>query len=688
MRTATLANLSPLPRRHWGVVTFPAELVASFGVEATFVAGGRRWRAVRGRTHGCRTIYRVRAELTGSELTTGQLVNEPHADATSAHLPHRWVGDDVGALIPKFGVRVQDGLAVRDHWAEDIEALELIEASPAHQRWRLLRRIPELGVYFEWWADVLHDDPAVPIFGKMVWSHRADSRPNRVFQFLAIESGELIAFDFARRHGMLEPMALPNGRGWLHVLNREPVNLQDGAGLPFSGSVLAFVQNDLGAIDDPSVMDSELANLRAAALGPVFGVSHEWEGRFLANRNLPRFRTPKTRDDAGWQAFLASMLAIAGWTAPREFGSLPSPGSTGDQEDFGATKGTLATVHHDPRAILRMRYSAQAEILRGVQHYEDTGRPLRAQDHPNWVTWSGGTHWHPAVSQDRLGKMTSPAPVGTGYLPHDDQHRSHNLFAAYIALGDDPFADDLVRHLATIDEAAYRVKFPQFGVDAARAQGRVAQALAQLASVVDATTASRLRGVALARLGPILTNPLLSVAGPMRVLAYGDADGRKDVFKPDGTRGPWVSLWEHGLGIVGLYVAWKELQSPELLNVVRKLAETLARFGCFLHTPAPVEGQPTPTPQWWSVADILWTGGDAPAAGLQVGSRAIVAEPGIGGVLGWLFAGMLVAREVLGPDHELAPKLRAYTDAITGQLESDNRREAEWWAVVRSVVSD
>lgn len=679
MRTATLANISPLPRRHWGVLTLPTALAAGLGTEATFVANdGRRWRAVRGSTKGCRTVYRVRAQLAGSELVTGQLVAEPHPEA-AAFAPHRWVSDDVNELLPKLGVRVLDGLGHRDYWTTDTLALELIEQSPAHQRWRLLQRIPELGVYFEWWGDILHDDPVLHVFGKMVWSHRADSRPNRVFQFVAVRAGELIVLDYTKRHGGGDPMAMANGE-WMSVLNREPVNLQDGAGLPFSGAMLAFISNSFGTPTDPAQGDADLANLNAAARGPVLGVSHEWEGHFMANKNVPRFRTAKPRDNIGWQGFLQRLLDFAGWTAAREFGSNLQPGGTGDQEDFGATKGTEAVTQFDPRFVYRLRYSVQAEILRGIQHYEDSGNPLRAQDHPNWVTWSGVTHWHPNVSTDRLGKTSSAIAVGTGFVPHDDQHRSHNNLAAYIALSDDPFADDLVRHLATVDEAAYRVKHPTFGVDAARAQGRVAQALAQLASVVDEPTAARLLAVANARLAPINTNPTLNVPGPMKVLSWGMPDNRKQVFNPDGSLGRWVSLWEHGLAMVGLYVNWKHTKHPALLQTLRTVAETMARFGCFLHEPA---GQP---PQWWTVGDILWTDGAAPAAGVVAGSTAIVAAPGAGDVLSWAFAGLLVAREVLGPSHELAPKLAAYTNAITGQLESNNRRTAEWWAAVQSVA--
>ena len=74
---ATLTNLSPLPREHWAVVTFSRALVANLGVECTLLCdNGARWRAVRGRTVGARTTYRVRANMGGSETMRWELIKD------------------------------------------------------------------------------------------------------------------------------------------------------------------------------------------------------------------------------------------------------------------------------------------------------------------------------------------------------------------------------------------------------------------------------------------------------------------------------------------------------------------------------------------------------------------------------------------------------------------------------------
>lgn len=669
----TLANVSSKPRRHWAIVTLPTTLALTLGPEACLEApDGRRFRMVRCRVAGGRTVFRVRATLQGREIVTCSVLDVPHE--VEPWLPHAWTSDNIPALLPQLGVRVQNGFETSDHWTEGFHSVDQIEKSAVHERWRVVRRIPALGVHFVWWADILHGDPVIPVWGKMVWSHRADPSPAKTFQFFAIRAGEVIAFDFAKAHGISDTIFDP-ATGWLRVMNREPVTLQDGAALPFSGSMLSFTNHTVsGMPGHPSDLDPDLANLYAAIEGPVVGVSHDWAGKWLANENVPQAEPsvlPST--NLTWAAFLDRIASFGGWAAVREMGSGLYPGQTGDQEDFGATKGTEAVTQFDPRWIYRALYSMQVDALRGFNHYEDNGEPLRAANHPNWWTWSFGTHWHTGVSPDRLGKVSSPIPMGTGYSGWDDQHRTHNNLAALIALTDDPLLEDQVRFMVEVDRAAYSVR--ALYIDAARAQGRTAGALAQLISVLGEADADALTEVMLQRLVGINSNPTLSVPGPMKVLSWGMPDGRKNVFLPSGERGRFVSLWEHGLAMVGLYAAWKLTKTPTLGNTLRKVAETMAEFGCFEHGGT-----------WWTVGDILWSDGETPPQGLVPGSTAVAAEPGIGGVLGWTFAGMLAAREILGPTHSKAPKLNAYIASVTGGHLAGDRRQAEWWATVRSVL--
>lgn len=683
---AVLTNLSPLPRDHWATVTFPRPLAAAFGDECTFYAeDGRCFRAVRGVSKGLKTVYRIHAFMNGNEQLRGKMGPERFVPMKADYHLHPWVSDDVAALIPDVGVRLNGG----DYWSRFSTGPLLIDQSAAHTRWTVRRGIPELGIVFQWWADLLHDDPIVPVWGKIVWSHRRSPDTNAAFDHFVLKSGEYLALNFARRHGVLTPVRDGSGY-WTMLLNSQRIVLNDGAGLPLSGNMLAFISpkaTDAPPADpedrqDPTVRG--IANLQAGAHGPIRGVCLDWDSHWLAARHVPRFRDGyESEHEADWRRFLAEQDVPAGWFAARPVGLGKTPGQTGAQEDFGATKGTYAVVDGDARHIQVLEYSVQSELFRGFNHYEQDGSALRVENHPDWTTWNGGTHYHPAVSKDRLGKGPS-APPGTGWYGYDDEHRSQNNLAAYLMLTDDPLMEDQLRHLVTTDRASYRMRFPRNGYGAARAQGRTAGAWAQFVGLTDGEEQQHWLELLKARMNASRGNPLLHVPGPMKVLATGGPDSRKQVYGTDGRLGPWVSFWEHGLAAVGLY---NLVQTPGTGNlaythdaseILLRVSRTLATFACFEE-----DGE------WWTVADCLWNGGEAPPGGLSSRNRALVCSRGAASVNSWTFAGLLVAREFLAQhsdeDPDLLDKLTRYIAAVTGGQEAADRTTAEWWAAVGSV---
>lgn len=665
---ATLHNLSPVPREHWCAVTFPSLRARNvLGPEATFVLDdGRRWRATRGRTVMGKTTYRIRANMSGGQKLRGTMRPEAHPDSARPFELHRWVSDDFMELVPN--VKALAGDVPVDGGAPD-EA-RVVDSSPVHQRWLLRRRIPQLGLHFTYWADLLHGDPVIPFKGKVVWSDPSDPRDSRVFKFIVVSAGEAMVFDFARRHGIVGPIG--QGRNFGSLLASD-VTIGDAMGLPLSGSMLAFVSGDEQA-PFPQVEES-VRNLRAAALGPIVGSCDEWGEEWLAS--VPRLdpATYRSQSEADWAAFASSLESHAGWTADRPVGLGRTPGQTGAQEDFGATKGTYVVAERDPRHIYRLQYAVQAELFRGTNHYGPDGLPLRLDEHGNWVTWSGATHYHRGVSPDRLGKGDMPLLPAMGWNGYDDEHRSQNNLAAYLMLSDDPMMEEQVDHMATVDLAAYRVKFPQFGAGPARAQGRTVGALAHLADVVPPTIGDRLMRAVLARMGATIASPSLAVPGPMKVLSWGTPDGRKPIFEADGvTLGRWTSLWEHGLALVGIHNLTRHGHAPGSVEerwheAALIVARTMRDFGCFM----------APDGRWHIVADMLWSDGAPPPGGMVPNSKHFTSGPDRDAVQSWTFAGLLVARELLGADQ----KLDACIQAMTGGREASDRVTAEWWAAVR-----
>lgn len=673
----TISNLAPVRRRHWTVVTLPRAAAMKLPLECTFATevGDRKMRAVRGRTVGNRTVYRVRAELDGNESIGGAIVASPHADA-GAFAWHPWCSDDVAELVPYIGSE-DDATSVL--WSEIVPgSLALLDSSPAHQRWTLCQRIRAHGLHVQWWIDVHHADPVVHFRGKVIWSDRTDPRTVRLFQNLFLRCGEAFALDFAKRCGVGTPF--PIGRDWAVRLTDEPLPLKDGSGLHLSGVILAHESVPTSLPTDQETIDrvqADLDNLVAAANGEVVAGCLEWDGNWLACGNTPKLRSmvdAMTASIGDSIAIERGMKTRVGWHGDRFYSLARLPGQAGSQDDFGATKGlycTLGGVRHIPH----LRYGAYTELLRGHNHYEDSGAKLIASSHPQWVTWGRETHWHPGVSVDRLGK-TQPSPAAAWmHNGVDDEHMSANYLAAYATLSDDPLVDDQLMHILESDRAAYQIKFPSW-VGATRAQGRSIGAWSQMAVVAEKYTAEGFSALIALRAQCTDQMASMNVAGPMRMPTFGQPDFRKEVYL-NGQRARWASMWELGLFIVGLRQATLAgLGGDHAISALRKACETAAQFAFFLQDGI-----------WRTVTDMLWNDGAPPPDGMVFPTQQVVSSPGIGqpgsrDVASWTFAGVLIARDVLGPSHPQWDRLNGYVKAMTQGLPALTREDAEWWAGV------
>lgn len=668
MARALLVNTSAMPRRAWAVVPFGRRAVAQFGTECTFVArDGSEHRAVgcgdRGHTS---TIYRIRASFMDQPTLAGELVDRPHADAKPEITRHRWAVDDVNALIPQLQV-MTGGQVERS----GIRQAKRLAVSPAHERWVVTSRTPTNSFWLHWWVDLRHDDPVCSVHGIVRWSNRQDVSWDRYVEHVMLACGEYVAVANARLLGVRQPFRL--GREWIIPLANQ-LSFSDGSGLAFSGEMPTF-RSDYGEVDEIEDMQdrADMDDLRAAMHGPVVGIGEGLSEDWLASgfvASLPAGELARLSDEA-----IARFAGLGerGWYATRTYGCLPSPSATGSQPDFGATKGSLGL--HDPRHLAEFLWSSYAEAHRGLLHLESNGEPVRASDHPNWVTWSGRTH---STGSDTLGKRRPGWTDGksTGWSPHDDEHLSLNMLAACAALSDDPVIDTLIEHQieTSLASSRHRTGHP----DAARAQGRCAQAFAMLASAYSDSMGLLKLDTLERRRWEIARNSLAANSPPgsrMRCIAT-ITDPRKPIRDDLGQLMPVVSLWEHGLATVGFYVAELRrvraglpLQGDELL---RELARLMLRYGV--------------TAQGDLVADAAWFGGADHPIGYDSGSRYVILAAG-SGVGNWTLAGMVAAVAILarqnpiGEDLVLVERGRRLLPPRAHDL-----TEAEWFATVRDVA--
>ncbi|MCB1713340.1 MAG: hypothetical protein KDH96_13010, partial [Candidatus Riesia sp.] len=361
------------------------------------------------------------------------------------------------------------------------------------------------------------------------------------------------------------------------------ISLKDASGLPVTGTILAYISSDNPPVSDPEVDDKDYKSLIAGLLGPITGCYDEWDGEWLSTINAPR--VGHNESNRKFQAFLDGLKTNKGWFAQRPMAIGESPGQTGEQDDFGSTKGIDVVTHKDPRLIFEYKYCVLTDLFRGFMHYDIKDQkilPINEADHPRWVTWSGETHYHSGVSPDRLGKATGPDPFSPFWHGYDDQHRSQNLLAAYLQLTDDPLALDIISHHTTTDLASYRMRYPQYGAGAARAQGRMMQAWANFYVLVPIHMRPNIKRLLDSKWTGMYDNNSFNTTKPVKVIGTNGPDGRKPIYDDAGNLLPTWSIWEHALAAVGLYNAIKVDQthsrSEQLLITY---FENFVKYGCF-----------------------------------------------------------------------------------------------------------
>ena len=408
-------------------------------------------------------------------------------------------------------------------------------------------------------------------------------------------------------------------------------------------------------------------NLLAGLHGPVHGVAiGAWEGAWIGNQNVPRLADAATRPTTS----LVPADFVGHIYDERMLGIAKMPGQTGDQEDFGASKGTAAVTFGDPAYLHAAAHSIEQDFFRGFLHYEN-GEMLNLRAHPRWVTWSGSTHWNSNVSPDRLGKDGGTGTGNaTGWFGYDDQHRSQNNLAAFYQLTGDPLARMLIEHAINTDRAMIRNRN-----GAPRAVGRLLLCWANFAAL-----GSQAAKVLMAdKVAAVAANwPGKDAKGTVKILGWG-VDARLNVTDENGNDLPAWSSWEHGLAAVGLYAAYKQGVGDKslLLDVCR----TIVKHAVFYQ-----DGE------WVWVNNVYYPlepgklGLPLPDDLYMRGSTFINERDHFGGVATWTFPAFLIFQEIADASDPDLPRCRQVVRSITNGDEAMDVRSAEWWSVVRRVL--
>jgi hypothetical protein len=298
------------------------------------------------------------------------------------------------------------------------------------------------------------------------------------------------------------------------------------------------------------------------------------------------------------------------WNGP--LGLARNPAQTGDQNDFAVAKLGLVAGTGLPSLLYELEASVLQEACRPVHFFEADGTPVRAEDHPRWVVWSGRTHWNCQVSPDRLGKpCPEPRFQRHGWNGKDRQHWSTNYAAAHCLLTGAHWlrrelANEVELFLAgeTIDPA-----HTTSGPGAPRGVGRTLLAGCWL---YLCTGDDRLRRRIDARVEQVIWPgwPHRDV-DPARVRPYsiGDPDGRM----LDGKRAYW-NPWQEAIAVMGLGAVHRLTGAAKARVLAAALGANVVRHGFKVDDAGAVVA-----------TAIVWRGGDPiDPTELAAGDKSVV----------------------------------------------------------------
>ncbi|MCK5940422.1 MAG: hypothetical protein KAI24_00525 [Planctomycetes bacterium] len=337
-------------------------------------------------------------------------------------------------------------------------------------------------------------------------------------------------------------------------------------------------------------------------------------------------------------------------------------GQTGDQADFGTCKLSPVAWSGVPSMLLEVELSVLQEACRPVHFFEQDGAPVDPAEHPEWVVWSGRTHWHREVSVDRLGKPhPEPAFDSHGWTGKDRQHWSSNYLSAYALLTGAHWARRELENEARLYLAGQTLD-PKLTTSNAGAPRGVGRTLLSAAWNLCVTDDDRLRERMHARtdrvhaeqwagrtLGADRVRPM-SVSGPDDRLLRG--------------KHPFWNPWQDALAAVGLAAHHRMTGNANARRLAEALATNVVRHGWLVDERGCevamamrwLDGRPFTAEQWRSRDETL----------VQWGFGTAYSE--------WSIGAVEIARVAAARDGD--EELRSKAAGIQQQLRAGRRRPA------------
>ena len=477
-------------------------------------------------------------------------------------------------------------------------------------------RVGDTGIVAEVIVTAWRDQPFADVSVAAFFSDPKSADMQRRVDELAVECrGMGIVFRHAGYLG-IEQRATPYGSR--AVLLKDSV-LGDGQGIRRVGAMVPPLRGDQRV--DETVRAATVAPLLAAtswrsagAFGP-FGVvppPPPWlAGDQLRVHLARRHREFVRRETPGGDPFGVFAHGMERFA-----------GQTGDQADFGVCKLSQVAWSGLPSMLLEVELSVLQEACRPVHFFEPDGAPVDPAKHPEWVVWSGRTHWHGGESVDRLGKPhPEPAHETHGWTGKDRQHWSSNYLSAFALLTGSHWARRELENEARLFLAGQTLdqRYSTSSSGAPRGAGRTMLAAAWNLCV---SGDERLRARMDARTDQVHISQWRDRAlSPDRVrpMAVSRPDGRY----LQGKHAYW-SPWQDAIAAVGFAAQHRMTGNPRARALAEGLSQNVLRHGWRVDAAGSVvalairwlDGEPFSASQWlaedatlaqWSPALSTWS---------------------------------------------------------------------------------
>ena len=433
-RELVLQNLAPYPRREIAAVVVPFASGEVVGLPALHV----RERPTVWQPFGARwPDGSLRQALCLFESEIGQLaeIREVLLEGAGPALPTGEIAMPKAAItfIARIGSERHRAVAQR---VRDLEnnALRRVELRRA--------RIGGSGLVAELIVTACRDQPHAYVDAAVFFSDPTTKAMQLEVEELAVRAqGHALVFRHGTRLGVWQQLTDDGSRAIL--LSGRAIG--DGQGLRRSAVLVPPLAGGESLID---------ASSRAACIAPLLGAT-TWRDvdAFGAFGHVPE--PPSWLRDNRLLAHLAERHRVFADGDRRRgdpFGRGPliqarRASQTGDQQDFGVVKLSLVAHSGLPSMLHEAEASVLQEACRPVHFFAVDGAPIDPAQHPEWIVWSGRTHWHAGVSPDRLGKPHPPPPFQShGWTGKDRQHWSSNHLGAFALLSGAHWARRELQH--------------------------------------------------------------------------------------------------------------------------------------------------------------------------------------------------------------------------------------------------